>query len=144
MTEFIVRGARSLGLYGSIVFFVLLAFGLRTFWDTNRVFIPHVLEFNMYVHSFSADDGTDLPDIKVMLEDHEITLDKEELKSTTMGYLHLSDRWDFYPPLYDSYFCDSGVAEKLFYDRSKLKKIEISYVKNYSSIVVYKQEIKCQ
>ncbi len=134
---------KKLGGYGFAIFLILLIFGTRTFWDHERRIIPHVMEFNMYLYSFSANDGTEFPDVSLSIDGEAISLDKEKLKTTSMGYIHLSDRWDFFPPLYSSYFCDPKVSEKLGYKIVPKFKIEISYIKNYSENVSYVQEIRC-
>ena len=134
---------KKLGAYGSLVFLILLIIGTRTFWDQERKIIPHVMEFNMYLYSFSAPDGTEFPDISLIVGDETIILDKDKLKTTSMGYIHLSDRWDFFSPLYNSYFCDSRISEILGYKILPKFKISISYLKNYSEDVIYTQEIIC-
>ncbi len=143
MKEIITRALNNLQLPGAIIFVLLLIIGLRAFWDSNRYFIPHVLEFNMYIHSFSSEDGTEFPDVKITNVDGVFKLDKAKIKLTSMGYIHLSDRWDFYPPLYDAYFCDADIAEVLGYKISKDIHLEISYIKNYSEVIRHQQELEC-
>ena len=133
-----------LGIYGFVTFSILLIFGTRTFWDLERRIIPHVMEFNMYIYSFSATDRTEFPDISLSFGEETYFLDKEKVKTTSMGYIHLSDRWDFFPPLYESYFCDLKVSEKLGYKIFPKFNLEISYIKNYSEKILYRQEITCK
>ena len=136
-------GYDKLQLSGVIMTFLILSFGSRTFWDTERFFIPHVFEFNMYLFSISADDGSDLADISIINNGIILPLDKDAILDSALGYLHLSDRWEHYAPLYDDYFCSSLVARKLGYKLSGQDYIEISFIKNYSEKVLYRQKIVC-
>jgi len=97
----------------------------------------------MYIHSISADDGSDLPDVKIINPESTLTLNKGEILDSALGYIHLSDRWDFYPPLYDAYFCNSNIVKKLGYILSDETVVEISYVKNYSETIVHRQRLNC-
>ena len=143
MFRFLKTGYSKLQLSGTIATFLILIFGSRTFWDTERFFIPHVFEFNMYLFSISADDNTDLADITITNNGNVLLLDKDAILDSALGYLHLSDRWEFYAPLYNDYFCSSLVAQKLGYKLSGEDYIEISFIKNYSEKVSYRQKINC-
>ena len=133
----------SLQIQGVLISILILMIGLRSYWDDERLVIPHVLEFNMYVHSISANDGTDLPDIKLSNSENTYFLDKEAISRSALGYIHLSDRWEFYPPLYDAYFCDSEISKKLGYDLSLPLVLEINYIKNYTEQVSFKHKLSC-
>jgi hypothetical protein len=143
MIRVLKTGYDNLQPWGLVAAFLVLSFGSRTFWDTERFFIPHVFEFNMYLFSISADDDSDLADITIINNGIVLPLDKGAILDSALGYLHLSDRWELYPPLYTQYFCSSSVARKLGYKLSGEDYIEISFTKNYSEKVLYRQKIEC-
>jgi len=134
-----------LGAFGTICLLIILAIGLRNFNVTVTSNTPHVMSFNMYQHSISAKDGSELPDIDLKVGQDEVSFTKAQIAKTTMGYLHISDRWKFYPNLYQDYFCSKKVSDYLGYvPKHKLLKVKISYIKNYQQEVIYEEKFLCQ
>lgn len=129
---------------GVVTFIGLMIIGTRTFWDTDRSLIPHVFEFNMYQHSISSPDlTTDMPEIGVVTTEGNQPFDFSKTKNLTMGHIHLSDRWDFYPPLYRDFFCNPKIKEALQIDTKTAFRIYIKYIKNRKEPIQYEQTIAC-
>lgn len=133
----------NLGGVGLGIFLITLIFGLRTFWDDERKLLPPVMEFNMYLFSFQAEDGTDLPDIYLRLKGSEIFVEKEKIKATVLSYIHLSDRWDEYPPLFSAYFCSDIFLNKIGASRDMVEQVTIKYYVNRKTLKSFTSAIEC-
>ena len=127
------------------LFCVILIFGLRTFYDSERNFIPHVMEFNMYVYSMSSKDkSTDLPDVSVVTQSgNYYELSPEKLSSLSLGYIHLADRWDFYSPLIEHFFCDKRIYEIIPANNEQIKSVKIEYLKIFKTMIQFEKDLQC-
>jgi hypothetical protein len=134
----------NLGGVGLGIFLITLIFGLRTFWDDERKLLPHVMEFNMYLFSFQAEDGTDLPDVYLRLNGNEIFVQKAAIKETVLSYIHLSDRWDEYPPLFRAYFCSEIFLDQIGASKDMVEQATIKYYVNRKIEKSFSVAIKCK